>query len=175
MPAKKRRPYDIARDRAFISKYYSYGHSIQSCTKLLNEHNSKEGIPYTLSWQLIGKEVLIIRRQLTRKASKLMENYVATELEKLSNLEIDILEQWERSKEDKQRIMLTGGHEVGGRNVGAEIKQREVTNRDADIRFIEALLRIGDRKDKLLGIQTNIKADFTLTEKKQVTYVIDAD
>jgi hypothetical protein len=169
MPAKKRSKFDRQRDNELVARWYTFGYSIQKVTNKLNEHNESLANPYTLSFQQVAKDIIILRKMLVNRTDKMMDHYVATEMEKLRHLEFEVMEQWEKSKEDltRKKYKNTTDDKIDE----TKITEIEIQTKLADTKYIDLLLKIGERKDKLLGIETNINLNANVNVSKgQIVY-----
>lgn len=127
---------------------------------------SKRSAEYTLSLSQIYKDVRVLeRRWASGLSATTITEWKAKELRHIEHLEEEALKAYERSKADGQTMSGTvniEGSPTGSRNVTK-------TRRDGDPRWFDVLIKLMERKARLLGLDAPLKLDAIVKEEGGTT------
>lgn len=150
-------------DYTLIAELLGKKNSITEIHKQVNA--SRDGL-YSISRSQIVYDI----RQLEKRwaaaiSTKTMMEWKAKELHTIELLEAEAMEAWERSKREGQS--MTGDINDTGASVGG----RRVTRvrRDGDPRWIEAMIKLQERKARLLGLDAPIRLDASVKADEVAT------
>ena len=120
--------------------------------------------PYSLSAVQVGLDAQRLTKRFLKAYVGPLADRKVMELKNLEKLEREAFDAWERSKEDQVGMSLTtfpkgeDGSSAGDKK-GGGVKTNTRKRRDGDPRFLETLLKIHERRCRLLGLDAPIKLD----------------
>lgn len=134
-------------------RYYLRGWSYKEVAEGVNADNKVLGVKYELSADNVRRD---IEFELGRKVRLLrqeggMDNLIAKEASKLDLLEKAAWDDYMKSREKKRTVKTADGGEV------TETVRDSVGNP----KFLDVLLRISERRGKLLGYDSPVQVDVT--------------
>lgn len=150
-------------DMRFCTDLFVRGYAYREIANKLNEHNLKNGMRYTLSCVSIHNDIKQVLAEWKKENMDAIGDHVALELKKLDMIEVELWEAWERSKGGKRKTRITGGSLQGGSVRGGELESRQLEDSNGDPRYIDLLLKVQERRAKLLGYNAPVKVDFCST------------
>jgi len=110
-----------------------------------------------ISRQQVSYYVKALQQEWLEASQKDISTIKAEEIAELDALKDDVYEQWERSKEKAQTTIS------GSTDKGSFTSDKEET-RTGDPAYINNLIKISERKAKLLGLDTPIKQEVSLSQ-----------
>lgn len=138
--AAKRSREQRAADRAKLAQLALFGNKTQ-------EQMAQEiGIDQTT----VSRELKRIREDWRQSALQDIDEVIARELKKLDQLELEALQEWERSKRDWTKKVVEDKPRSKG--VAGKSARIETGSQTGDPRYLQVLISIQDRRSKLLGI-----------------------
>lgn len=166
-------------DKRFSAQLFVKGYTYRQIAEKLNEHNSENGLNYTLTYKSIFMDIQQVLIDWKKERFKNIDDYMQLELKKLDKIEVELWEAWERSKGSKRRTKIKGGSISSGAASGGELAERTLETTDGDPRYLDLLLKVQERRAKLLGYNAPVKVDIcsSLPKKEspaEVKYDINA-
>lgn len=144
-----------------------------------------------------------INEQVKKTTEQNLDKIRQNELKKLKHLELEVLGQWERSKQNiesfttesvgvdekelnelREDLPLKNRFDGDPRNPDADLKvkvevktkeKKQVTGRIAEAKYIQILVNIQERRAKLLGLDAPSKQDISITRPKPLTEMTNAE
>lgn len=159
MPANKRRPDQIRRDRAIVARLYLQGYTMAEVTRRLNA-GTEEDRDYSLSLQQIAYDIGKIREAWLESALVDIDQRKAEELKKLDALEHEYWVAWRRSLQDETTITTESSEDEDGR------VKRTVKASSGDPRFLQGIERCINRRIELFGLDAPKRTEAVITETK---------
>lgn len=147
MPAHKRTPHEIARDRLEISELYLKGETQLSIASIL-ARDPKRG--YTLTRQSITYDIQVIQKAWVAESVQNMDAAKARELAKIDHLEREYWKGWERSKHTMKKSRTEQTVNNGTSAGTSEIIERQ--RRVGDPTFLDGVQKCIERRCKILGL-----------------------
>lgn len=145
----RQRELDVVNEMRYYLRGWTYGEVAEA----MNREIAENGLGYKLS---AGNVRADIERELGRKVRLMREeggldNLIAKEAEKLDLLERAAWDDYMKSREKKRTVRTADGGEV------VETVRDSVGNP----KFLDVLLRISERRGKLLGYDSPLQVDVT--------------
>ena|SRR3990167_1808225 len=155
MAAPKRTPFQIKRDRAVIAHLYSRGRRQDEIARILSEDPERN---YTLTRTSITRDIRIIQEEWVRTSVQSIDKVKARALATLDEME---REAWERSKKSKikkkAQTRTTAAGADGKAGPSSQAAERWEEDQNGDPRWMDILLKIVDRRCKILGIDAPVE------------------
>lgn len=169
---EEQREYDIA----FCSNLFLRGYSYREIADALNKDLAKRGIDYTISHVMVHYDMKQVLIEWKRQRMDNIDDYVSQALAKLDRMESELWNAWERSKHHEKTKTRSSRR---GDNVDLEDDKTkrygdygylEKTNEhlSGDARFFDLILKVEQRRAKLLGYDAPIKVDIPGLTKPDV-------
>ncbi len=144
-------------DKRFCTELFVKGYTYRQIAEELNEHNREMGMEYTLTYKTIYEDINAVLIEWKKERFENIENYIQLELKKLDKMEIELWQAWERSKAGKRKTKIIGGEIKNGTLKGGMVDNRQLEDTSGDPRYLDLLLKVQDRRAKLLGYNAPIK------------------
>ena len=138
-------------DIHFCIQLYLKGYTIREIHERLMRDLSERGMDYEISCQQVFNDIKAEMIEWKKDNMMLVTEYIELEVRKLDKMEIELWEAWERSKAGKRKSEIKGGTINQGNVSGGTLSKRSIESGDGDPRYLDMILKIYDRKAKLLG------------------------
>ena len=158
---KDQREFDLA----FCSNLFLRGYTYKEMSERLNEENSRRGITYTISKQMVYWDMQQLLIEWKRERLENIDDYVTQELRKLDKMEVELWEAWERSKtgklreKNRQNAKPRKVLEDGDNPEYYGYEETTTETSAGNPRFLDLLLSVQQRRAKMLGFDAPIKVD----------------
>lgn len=146
-------------DKRFCSALFVKGYSYREIAERLNEYNREQGLEYELTYKTIFQDINQVLIEWKKERFKDVDNYIQLEMKKLDKMEIELWEAWERSKNEKRKVKILGGNINNGNITGGQLDERRIEDNNGDPRYLDLLLKVQERRAKLLGYNAPLKLD----------------
>lgn len=144
-------------DKRFCTELFVKGYTYRQIAEKLNEHNREMGLEYQLTYKTIYEDINAVLIEWKKERFDNIENYIQLELKKLDKMEVELWQAWERSKAGKRKTKIVGGEVKNGSVSGGVLDNRQLEDTNGDPRYLDLLLKVQDRRAKLLGYNAPIK------------------
>lgn len=138
-------------DIHFCIQLYLKGYTIRDIHERLMRNLSERGMDYEISCQQVFNDIKAEMIEWKKENMMLVNEYIELEVRKLDKMEIELWDAWERSKSGKRRSEIKGGNINNGNVSGGTLSKRTLETGDGDPRYLDMILKLYDRKAKLLG------------------------
>lgn len=138
-------------DTHFCIQLYLKGYTIREIHERLMRDLSERGMDYEISCQQVFNDIKAEMIEWKKDNMMLVTEYIELEVRKLDKMEIELWEAWERSKSGKRKSEIKGGDISNGNVSGGTLSKRSIESGDGDPRYLDMILKLYDRKAKLLG------------------------
>lgn len=139
----KRNEQQRERDIATAGQLFCKGWSYQAIADHINERNAANGDNYTLTRMTIYKDIKGLLDEWRRDNADTAQTYIYIELQKLDIMERETWKAWEASKTGQSKEKIKRGDN--------NFKETTKETTAGDPRFLEIMLKIQQRRAKLLG------------------------
>lgn len=146
-------------DKSFCAELFVKGYSYKQIAEKLNERTKQNGLDYTISIQQIYTDINNILASWKKERFDCIDKYMQLELKRLDKMEVELWEAWERSKEPKRKTQIRGGSILNTHISGGILDKRELEDKNGDPRYLDLLLKVQERRAKLLGYNAPLKLD----------------
>lgn len=146
-------------DKRFCADLFVKGYTYRQIAEKLNAYNEENGLDYKLTYKTIFMDINQVLVEWKKERFDCIDNYIQLELKKLDKMEVELWQAWENSKGSKRKTKITGGRVDNGVATGGELAERTLETTDGDPRYLDLLLKIQDRRAKLLGYNAPVKLD----------------
>lgn len=146
-------------DKSFCAELFVKGYSYKQIAEKLNERTKQNGLNYTISIQQIYTDINNILASWKKERFDCIDKYMQLELKRLDKMEVELWEAWERSKEPKRKTQIRGGSILKTHISGGILDKRELEDRNGDPRYLDLLLKVQERRAKLLGYNAPMKVN----------------
>ena len=166
-------------DTNFCIDLYIKGYAIREIHSKLLSNLEERGMEYRVTFQQVFNDIKSAMVDWKKENTEMIDKYVDLELRKLDKMEVELWDSWERSKNGKRKTEIEGGELNRGNVSGGRLKKRTLETGDGDPRYLDLLLKIQERRAKLLGYNAPIKLDIYSEKPKDespagVNYDINA-
>lgn len=148
----------IAQDRADAARLYAEGKGQAVIAAWLDAHR-----PYLVTSAMVMHDLAAIREDWLRRHDEALEVHRARELARLDRLEAECWDAWERSLRDQIKTSIEQGVDAANpeapQPTGKAKRFRQVQQSWGEPRFLELLLRVVERRCKLLGLDKTPEID----------------
>lgn len=138
-------------DTHFCIQLYLKGYTIKEIHQQLMRDLSERGMDYEISCQMVFNDIKAEMIQWKKENMMLIDEYIELEVRKLDKMEVELWAAWERSKSGKRKSEIVGGSINNGNVSGGQLSKRTLETGDGDPRYLDMILKLFDRKAKLLG------------------------
>lgn len=146
-------------DKRFCAELFVKGYTYRQMADKLNEYNHEKGLEYTLTYKSVFMDIQQVLAEWKKERFKDIDNYMQLELKKLDKIEVELWQAWENSKGSKRKTKIKNGTINNGIATGGELAERTLETTDGDPRYLDLLLKVQERRAKLLGYNAPVKVD----------------
>ena len=115
--------------------------------------------PYKLTRQTVERDIRTIKKRFFDSFVGPLAERKVDECRKLERLEREAFDAWERSKADGMTVSVTNPLNADGSPGRGGLRTNNKRRRDGDPQFLTILLRIHERRCKLLGLEAPLKME----------------
>lgn len=146
-------------DKRFCAELFVKGYAYRTIADRLNEYNHENGLEYSVTYKTVFMDIQQVLIEWKKERFKDIDNYMQLELKKLDKMEVELWQAWENSKGSKRKTKIKGGEINSGIASGGELAERTLETTDGDPRYLDLLLKVQERRAKLLGYNAPVKLD----------------
>lgn len=154
-------------DTNFCLDLYIKGFSIREIHSKLISNLEDRGMEYQVTFQQVFNDIKAAMIDWKKENIQLVDDYISLELRKLDKMETELWDSWERSKNGKRKTEIEGGTMDNGNIRGGSLKKRTLETGDGDPRYLDLLLKIQERRAKLLGYNAPLKLELCKPEEEK--------
>lgn len=143
-------------DTHFCMQLYLKGYPIREIHSQLMDWLSERGMIYKISCQQVFNDIKAEMIEWKKENMMVVNEYIQLEVRKLDKMEVELWQAWERSKESKRKSEIVGGDIINGNVTGGTLSKRTLENKNGDPRYLDMILKLYERKAKLLGYNAPI-------------------
>lgn len=158
-------------DTKFCMDLYIKGYAIREIHSKLMMNLEDRGMQYRVSFQQVFNDIKASMIDWKKENSALVDKYVELELRKLDKMERELWDSWERSKNGKRKTEIEGGSLKDSSISGGQLKKRTIETGDGDPRYLDLLLKIYERRSKLLGYNAPANQDVVVETREENTEI----
>lgn len=174
--SKKRTKDQKEADINFCIDLFIKNYSYAKITEKLNERNQKNGLGYSLTIRTVWMDIKSVLDEWRKNNYNDIDAYIHIELKKLDKIENELWEAWDKSKSISKRTKIKGGILDGNHIKGGEIESRQLDDNNGDPRYLELLLKVQERRARLLGYERPVKVDvYNANHKEENTINVNYD
>lgn len=155
----KRTKEQIESDKVFCADLFVKGYAYREIAKRLNEYNRERGLDYEITYKTVYYDIDKVLQEWKKERFETVDNYIQLELKKLDKMEVELWQAWELSKTSKKKTKIVGGNIVNGEISGGVLDNRTLETTNGDPRYLDLLLKVQERRAKLLGYNAPVKVD----------------
>lgn len=146
-------------DKRFCADLFVKGYGYRVIADRLNEYNHENGLEYSITYKTVFMDIQQVLAEWKKERFKDIDNYMQLELKKLDKMEVELWQAWENSKGSKRKTKIKNGTINNGIATGGELAERTLETTDGDPRYLDLLLKVQERRAKLLGYNAPVKVD----------------
>lgn len=146
-------------DKRFCADLFVKGYAYRVIADRLNEHNHENGLEYSVTYKTVFMDIQQVLAEWKKERFKDIDNYMQLELKKLDKMEIELWDAWEKSKSAKRKTKIIGGSISDNSISGGTLDSRQIEDNNGDPRYLDLLLKVQERRAKLLGYNAPVKVD----------------
>lgn len=146
-------------DKRFCAELFVKGYAYRVIADRLNEYNHENGLEYSVTYKTVFMDIQQVLAEWKKERFKDIDNYMQLELKKLDKMEVELWQAWENSKGSKRKTKIKNGTINNGIATGGELAERTLETTDGDPRYLDLLLKVQERRAKLLGYNAPVKVD----------------
>lgn len=146
-------------DKRFCAELFVKGYAYRVIAERLNEYNHENGLEYSVTYKTVFMDIQQVLAEWKKERFKDIDNYMQLELKKLDKIEVELWDAWEKSKSSKRKTKIKNGTINNGIASGGELAERTLETTDGDPRYLDLLLKVQERRAKLLGYNAPVKVD----------------
>lgn len=146
-------------DKAFCANLFVKGYTYRQIADKLNEANRENGLEYTVTFKTVFNDINAVLAEWKKQQFTDISNYMQLELKKLDKIEIELWTAWENSKGSKRKTKIKNGTINNGIATGGELAERSLETTNGDPRYLDLLLKVQERRAKLLGYNAPMKVN----------------
>lgn len=146
-------------DKRFCADLFVKGYTYRDIADRLNEFNRENGLTYEVTYKTVFCDINQVLVEWKKERFDKIDNYIQLELRKLDKMEVELWNAWENSKGSKRKTKIKGGSIENSTTTGGELAERTLETKDGDPRFLDLLLKVQERRAKLLGYNAPVKLD----------------
>lgn len=154
-------------DKRFCADLFVKGYGYRVIADRLNEYNHENGLEYTITYKTVFMDIQQVLADWKKERFTDIDNYMQLELRKLDKIEVELWQAWENSKGSKRKTKIKGGAINNNIASGGELAERTLETTDGDPRYLDLLLKVQERRAKLLGYNAPVKVDVYSTPPKE--------
>ena len=156
-------------DTNFCIDLYVRGYAIREIHNRLLANLRERCMDYEVTFQQVFNDIKSEMIDWKKENVEMIDKYVDLELRKLDKLEVELWDSWERSKNGKRKTEIEGGTLNEGNVRGGVLRKRTLETGDGDPRYLDLILKIQERRAKLLGYNAPIRLDIYNKPKDEET------
>lgn len=146
-------------DKRFCADLFVKGYTYRDIADRLNEYNRENGLTYEVTYKTVFYDINQVLVEWKKERFDKIDNYIQLELRKLDKMEVELWSAWESSKGSKRKTKIKGGTINNGATTGGELAERTLETINGDPRYLDLLLKVQERRAKLLGYNAPVKLD----------------
>lgn len=146
-------------DKTYCADLFVKGYTYRDIAKKLNEYNRSKGLDYEVTYKTVFMDINQVLIDWKKERLDEIDNYIQLELKKLDKMEVELWGAWDKSKSGKRKTKIVGGSIKEGAVSGGELDSRQLEDTNGDPRYLDLLLKIQERRAKLLGYNAPVKLD----------------
>ena len=146
-------------DKAFCANLFVKGYTYRQIADKLNEANRENGLEYTVTFKTVFNDINAVLAEWKKQQFTDISNYMQLELKKLDKIEVELWTAWENSKGSKRKTKIKNGTINNGIATGGELAERSLETTNGDPRYLDLLLKVQERRAKLLGYNAPMKVN----------------
>lgn len=146
-------------DKRFCADLFVKGYAYRVIADRLNEYNHENGLEYSVTYKTVFMDIQQVLAEWKKERFKDIDNYMQLELKKLDKMEIELWDAWEKSKSAKRKTKIIGGSISDNSISGGTLDSRQIEDNNGDPRYLDLLLKVQERRAKLLGYNAPVKVD----------------
>lgn len=146
-------------DKAFCANLFVKGYTYRQIADKLNEANRENGLEYTVTFKTVFNDINAVLAEWKKQQFSDISNYMQLELKKLDKIEVELWTAWENSKGSKRKTKIKGGGINDGIATGGELAERSLETTNGDPRYLDLLLKVQERRAKLLGYNAPMRVN----------------
>lgn len=146
-------------DKVFCADLFVRGYTYRQIADKLNEANNEKGLEYTVTFKTVFNDINAVLAEWKKQQFSDISNYMQLELKKLDKIEVELWTAWENSKGSKRKTKIKGGGINDGIATGGELAERSLETTNGDPRYLDLLLKVQERRAKLLGYNAPMKVN----------------
>lgn len=146
-------------DKAFCAELFVKGYTYRQIADRLNEANRDNGLEYTVTYKTVFNDINAILADWKKQQFTDINKYMQLELKKLDKIEVELWAAWENSKGSKRKTKIKGGSINDSIASGGELAERSLETTNGDPRYLDLLLKVQERRAKLLGYNAPVKVN----------------
>lgn len=146
-------------DKRFCADLFVKGYTYRQIAERLNKHNRENGLEYELTYKTIFCDINQVLVEWKKERFETIDNYIQLELKKLDKMEVELWSAWDRSKDVKRKTKIIGGTINDNTVSGGALDSRQLETTNGDPRYLDLLLKVQERRAKLLGYNAPVKLD----------------
>lgn len=146
-------------DKAFCANLFVKGYTYRQIADKLNEANRENGLEYTVTFKTVFNDINAVLAEWKKQQFSDISNYMQLELKKLDKIEVELWTAWENSKGSKRKTKIKNGTINNGIATGGELAERSLETTNGDPRYLDLLLKVQERRAKLLGYNAPMRVN----------------
>lgn len=146
-------------DKRFCANLFVKGHTYRDIADRLNEANHENGLTYTITYKTVYQDINSVLAEWKKERFTDIDNYMQLELKKLDKIEVELWAAWEASKGSKRKTKIKGGSIDDHIATGGQLAERSLETTNGDPRFLDLLLKVQERRAKLLGYNAPVNVN----------------
>lgn len=154
-------------DKRFCAELFVKGYAYRVIADRLNEFNHDNGLEYSVTYKTVYMDIQQVLIDWKKERFKDIDNYMQLVLKKLDKIEVELWQAWENSKGSKRKTKIKGGEINNQIASGGELAERTLETTDGDPRYLDLLLKVQERRAKLLGYNAPVKVDVCSVPPKE--------
>lgn len=146
-------------DKTYCADLFVKGYTYRDIAKKLNEYNREKGLDYEVTYKTVFMDINQVLIDWKKERFDEIDNYIQLELKKLDKMEVELWNAWDKSKSGKRKTKIVGGLIKDGAISGGNLDNRQLEDTNGDPRYLDLLLKVQERRAKLLGYNAPVKMD----------------
>lgn len=146
-------------DKTFCADLFVKGYTYKQIAVKLNEWTKERGLNYEISYRQIFVDIKQVMIEWKKEQFDSIDKYMQLELKKLDKIEVELWDAWEKSKSIKHKTKIIGGNISDNTVSGGVLDSRQIEDRNGDPRFLDLLLKVQERRAKLLGYNAPVNVN----------------
>lgn len=160
MPVHKLNDYQQIKAKEIIADVFLFNGNAHKAIAEIEKQ-----LQVSVSYQLIYYYLRQIKKDWSAKTQKSVEEIKAKELAKIDKLESEAISEWQRSK-SKSTTVTTFSSSQG--DSGTSTTTTKIEERIGETALLNTLIKLAERRSKLLGLDAPIKQDLKQDQTLQI-------